>query len=153
MNVSIRGLDTFDQSLVELLKVDGRRSFTDIAQELGVAVSTVRNRYNRLVKEGVLHILGWVDPIKSDFKAYNRVTIEVRPSSKIRKVADQLAQIPEISFLALTSGTSDIEINLVCRDNEHLLRVMNQQVHTIEGVFKTESTVYYEVCKWAFHDV
>lgn len=146
-------LDEFDQQLIALLKKDGRMSFTDIAHQLKVAVSTVRNRYNKLIDEKILHILGWVDPTKTAFHSYSRVTIEVQPTALFDKVANALAQVSEVSFVAITSGSSDIEINLMCRDNKHLLEVMKQKIHTIEGVHRTNSTVYYEVRKWAAHDI
>ena len=142
-------LDSFDKSLVSLLKKDGRMSFTDIAAELSVSVSTVRNRYSRLVKEGIVHILGWVDPTKSGLNSYNRVTIEVSPSNLLESVVAALMKIEEVSFLAVTSGPTDIEINLICRDNRHLLEVMKEKIFTIEGVLNTNSTVYYSVYKWA----
>ena len=144
-------MDEFDHKLVALLKQDGRMSFTDIAQQLEVAVSTVRNRYNRLVDENILHILGWVDPTKANYHSYSRVTIEVRPSHLLESAVQALAQIEEVSFLAITSGDADVEINLTCRDNEHLLQVMQNKIHPIEGVFKTTSTIYLEVKKWASH--
>ena len=146
-------LDDFDKQLIELLKKDGRMSFTDIAHRLNVAVSTIRNRYNRLVDEKVLHILGWVDPTKSDYNSYSRVMIEVQPSSLFDEVASALTQIEEVSFVAITSGHADIEVNLMCKDNKHLLHVMKNKIHTIEGVHKTTSTVYYEVRKWATHNI
>ncbi|OBX25251.1 Lrp/AsnC family transcriptional regulator for asnA, asnC and gidA [Gelidibacter algens] len=142
-----------DKALLQFFKRDGRMSFTDIASELKLSVSTVRNRYNKLVEEGVLHILGWVDPTKTGFNSYNRVTIEVSPSNLIDSVADELMKIKEISFLALTSGPSDIEINLICRDNRHLLDVMKKNIFTIPGVKNTQSTIYYNVYKWADHEM
>jgi len=142
-------LDGFDESLVKLLKQDGRLSFTDIASELNVSVSTVRNRYRKLVDEGIIHILGWVDPTKTGFNSYNRVTIEVSPSILIEPVAKALAKIKEVSFVAVTSGPTDIEINLICRDNRHLHQVMKEKIFTIEGVHNTNSTIYYSVYKWA----
>ncbi|WP_224484110.1 Lrp/AsnC family transcriptional regulator [Robertkochia aurantiaca] len=145
-------MDDFDKALVDLLQKDGRMSFTDIAGRLNVSVSTVRNRYNRLVDDKVLHILGWVDPTKSGMNAYNRITIEVSPSHLIEKVARELMNVEEVSFLAVTSGAADIEINLICRDNKHLMEVMRNKVFPIEGVFRTESTVYYNVYKWASND-
>ena len=120
-------LDDFDQQLVKLLQKDGRMSFTDIASVLNVAVSTVRNRYKKLVDDKVLHILGWVDPTKSAYNSYSRVTIEIQPSSMIEEVAEQLAKVAEVSFLAITSGPADIEVNLMCRDNKHLLEVMKKK--------------------------
>ena len=146
-------LDNFDRQLIELLKRDGRMSFTDIANQLDVAVSTIRNRYNRLVDDKVLHILGWVDPTKSNYNAYSRVMIEVQPSSLFDEVATALTQIDEVSFVAVTSGDADIEVNLMCRDNKHLLDVMKNKIHTIEGVNNTTSTVYYEVRKWASYNI
>ncbi len=146
-------LDEFDQKLIQLLKKDGRMSFTDIAAELNVAVSTVRNRYNKLKDDKILHILGWVDPTRTSYTVYNRLTIEVEPSSLVDKVADALVRIEEVSFLGITSGPTDIEINLLCRDNEHLLQVMRDKIHSIKGIHRTNSTVYYEVRKWASHEI
>ena len=146
-------LDNFDKQLIELLKKDGRMSFTDIANLLHVSVSTVRNRYNRLVDEKILHILGWIDPTKSDYNSYSRVMIEVQPSSLFDEVATALSQVEEVSFVAITSGNADIEINLMCKDNKHLLDVMKNKIHTIKGVEKTTSTVYYEVRKWAAYNL
>lgn len=143
------GLDASDQALINLLKMDGRMSFTDIAAKLSVSVSTVRNRYNKLVEEGIIHILGWVDPTKTGLNSYNRVTIEVSPSSLIEPVAKVLAKIKEVSFVAVTSGPTDIEINLICRDNLHLHEVMRDKIFTIKGVHNTNSTIYYNVYKWA----
>ncbi|MEM6318695.1 MAG: Lrp/AsnC family transcriptional regulator [Bacteroidota bacterium] len=153
MKKSALVLDDFDKQLVQLLVKDGRMSFTEIASRLNVAVSTVRNRYNKLVDEKVLHILGWVDPTKSAYNSYSRVTLEIKPSSLFDTVAQQLMDIEEVSFLAITSGPSDIEINLMCRDNAHLLEVMKNKIHPIEGVHTTTSTVYYEVRKWASYDL
>lgn len=146
-------MDGFDQKLIDLLRKDGRMSFTDIALQLGVAVSTVRNRYNKLVADKTLHILGWVDPTRASYNSYSRVTIDVKPSSRIDAVAKQLAQIEEVSFLAITSGPSAIEINLMCIDNAHLLEVLQKKIHPIEGIYDTTSTIYYEVRKWASHTI
>lgn len=145
--------DKFDQELVGLLREDGRISFTDMAKILGVSVSTVRNRYNKLVDDKVLHILGWVDPTRTGFNSYNRITIDVRPSGLIESVAQQLTMVEEVSFLALTSGGADIEINLICKDHHHYQQVIREKIHSIEGVYNTSSTIYYQVYKWAAHNI
>lgn len=153
MTDSISQLDEFDKKLISLLRMDGRMSFTDIAQKLNVAISTVRNRYNKLVEDKVLYIMGWVDPMMSEYNSYNRVTIEVVPSNLIESVADELMNVEEISFLAITSGEADIEINLMCKNNDHLLDVMKNKILPVKGVHRTNSAVYYEVRKWAAYDL
>jgi len=146
-------LDHLDFSILALLQEDGRKTFTDIAEELGVAVGTIRNRYHKLIQENILHIIGWTDPVQAGYNAYARINITVRPSEKIRQVADAVLRIPEVTFLAVTSGNYDLEVNLLCKDNLTLLHIMSQHIHTIEGVYETNTTVYFEVLKWASHDV
>ncbi len=146
-------LDSVDVALLKYLRRDGRRSFTDLAQELNVSVGMVRNRYYRLVERGLLHIIGWTDPVKAGLNAYARVVLKVRPTELIREVADALMHIEEVSFVALTTGVYDLEINLTCRTNDHLLDVLHHQIHKLEGVFETSTTMYLKVLKWASHDV
>ena len=146
-------LDPTDIAILRFLQKDGRMSFTDLSQALNVSVGMIRNRYNRLVEKNILHIIGWADPVKAGLNAYARVILKIRPTQHIRAVADQLMQLDEVSFLALTSGNYDLEINLTCRNNEHLLEVMHSDIHSIEGVFETSTTMYLEIMKWATHDV
>jgi len=146
-------LDKMDFTILTHLQKDGRKSFTDIAEEMQVSVGTIRNRYNRLLKENVLHIIGWTDPVQAGYNAYARVTIQVKPTELIRVVAQQLLPIREISFLAITSGQYDLEINLLCKNNKQLLEVMHEKIHKINGVHETHTTIYFEVLKWASHDV
>tara|TARA_R100001143_G_scaffold63267_1_gene69254 strand:+ start:16019 stop:16546 length:528 start_codon:yes stop_codon:yes gene_type:complete len=147
------GLDKADIYILNSLGRDGRKSFTDLAQELGVSVGMVRNRYKRLVDEGVLHIIGWSDPVKNGMNAYSRVVLKVRPTELISKVAEKLVEIPEVSFVALTTGNYDLEINVTCRDNTALLKLMHNKIHTIEGVYETNTTMYMQILKWAAHNV
>ena len=146
-------LDKLDFSILRHLQEDGRKSFTEIADEMKVSVGTIRNRYNKLVQDNVLHIIGWTDPVRAGFNSYARVNVEIRPAKLVREVANQLLEIPEVSFLAITSGNYDLEINLVCKNNQHLLQVMHEGILKIEGVFETHTTIYFEVLKWASHDV
>jgi len=146
-------LDKTDIHILNSLSDDGRRSFTDISQELGVSVGMVRNRYNRLVEEGILHIIGWTDPVKNGMNAYARVVLKVRPTELIPEVAEKLTEIDEVSFVALTTGVYDLEINVTCRNNSDLLVLMHEKMHPIKGVYETSTTMYLKILKWAAHNV
>ncbi|MCC5941308.1 MAG: Lrp/AsnC family transcriptional regulator [Balneolaceae bacterium] len=146
-------LDKTDVYLLNTLSNDGRKSFTELAQELNASVGMVRNRYKRLVDEGVLHIIGWTDPVKSGMNSYARIVMKIRPTEMIRTVAEQVAEIDEVSFVALTTGNYDLEINVTCQNNSDLLKLMHSRIHTIKGVFETSTTMYMEILKWASHQV
>jgi len=135
------------------LQEDGRKSFTDISQETGMSVGAIRNRYNKLLQENVLHIIGWTDPVKAGFNSYSRVNISIRPTELINEVANQLVSLAPVTFVGMTSGNYDIEVNLLCKDNAELLEVMHEQIHKIQGVYETHTTIYLKVLKWASHNV
>lgn len=139
-------LDDLDFSILHRLQKDGRKSFTDLAEELNVSVSTIRNRVTRLLEEKALEIIGRVDPTKVGFNAYAQLFISVRPVSLLENVAKELLVKEEVSFLALTTGSYDIEINLMCRNNNHLTNVISE-VQKVEGVFETKTNMYFKILK------
>ncbi|MCP4458239.1 MAG: AsnC family transcriptional regulator [Cytophagales bacterium] len=142
-------LDKLDYKILSQLLEDGRKSFTDIADELKVAISTVRNRYNKLVKSGALRIIGRTNPYKLGFQVYSRIDINVKPHNKIEKVIEELIEMPELTFLVTTSGKYSIEVSVACKDHNHFNELMNVRVSNIDGVDEMESTMYYQVRKWA----
>lgn len=146
-------LDTLDYQILEQLIRDGRKSFTDIADELKVSVGTVRNRYNAFIENDLLTIIGRVNPEKIGFHTYAQILIKVRPVDKVRIVADKIAALPEVSFLAMTTGAFDLEVNVMCRDNEHLVQLMTNHITKMDGIFESATNIYFKVYKYAQPDL
>ncbi len=146
-------LDDLDYKILEQLIKDGRKSFTDIADELNVSVGTVRNRYNVFVDNELLTIIGRVNPDKIGFHTYAQILIKVRPVDKVAEVAERIAKLPEVSFLAMTTGAYDLEVNVMCRNNEHLVQLMTTQVTKMDGIFESATNIYFKVYKYAQPDL
>ena len=145
-------LDDLDFSILSYLQQDGRVSFTVIAEKLNVSIGTIRTRFNRLIEEGTISIIGRVDPDKVGFRSYAHIAVYIRPATFKEQVARQIAKLPEVSFLAMTSGAYDLEVNVMCRDNDHLVHFVNQ-LSEIEGVYQTNTTIYFKVYKYAQPDL
>lgn len=145
-------LDDLDFSILSYLQQDGRVSFTVIAEKLNVSIGTIRTRFNRLIEEGTISIIGRVDPDKVGFRSYAHIAVYIRPATFKEQVAKQIAKLPEVSFLAMTSGAYDLEVNVMCRDNDHLVQFVNQ-LSEIEGVYQTNTTIYFKVYKYAQPDL
>jgi len=47
-------MDSLDKQILELLSVDGRKSYRKISRELGVSVGTIHNRVDKLTKSGII---------------------------------------------------------------------------------------------------
>ena len=58
----LNSLDELDFAILSHLREDGRKSFTELVNMLDVSVSTIRNRYARLVEDNVLQVYGRVKP-------------------------------------------------------------------------------------------
>src|SRR5580765_1504840 len=100
-------LDKLDFEILSFLQEDGRMSFTVIADKLKVSIGTVRTRFNKLIEDGTVNIIGRVDPDKVGFRCYAHIAVFVRPATLKEKVAQKISGLPEVSFLAMTSGDYD----------------------------------------------
>lgn len=145
-------LDELDFQILNCLQDDGRMSFTVIADKLNVSIGTVRTRFNKLLEDGTVNIIGRVDPDKVGFRCYAHIAVFVRPATLKEKVAQKIARLPEVSFLAMTSGDYDLEVDVMCRDNNHLVDFVNN-ISKIEGVHQTKTTIYFKVYKYAQPDL
>ena len=53
----------------------------------------------------------------------------------------QLKNIPEVIECHYTTGNWSIFVKLLCRDNEHLMQLLNKNIQSIEGVSRTETFI------------
>lgn len=150
MDTSI--LDNLDFDILSCLQQDGRMSFTVMAEKLNVSVGTIRTRVNKLIEDGTISIIGRVNPDKVGFRSYAHIAVYVRPATMKEKVAKKIATFKEVSFLAMTSGDYDLEVDVMCKDNEHLVEFVNK-ISAIEGVNQTKTTIYFKVYKYAQPDL
>jgi Lrp/AsnC family transcriptional regulator for asnA, asnC and gidA len=145
-------LDDLDFKIVNCLQQDGRMSLTVMAEKLDVSVGTIRTRVNKLIEDKTISIIGRVDPEKVGFHAYAHIAVFIRPAPLKEPVAQQIALLPEVSFLAMTSGDYDLEVDVMCRDNDHLVDFVNR-ISGMEGVYHTKTTIYFKVYKYAQPDL
>ena len=136
-----RKLDAIDQAIVQRLSQDARISNGHIAGQLGVTEGTVRARIKWMEAEKLIRITAVtnIDRFRDATLAY--IWIEVERSGQTRAVAETLAGIPELGFVGVMLGRSDILAITMVRNTEHLAQFIHQRINTIDGVRRTESTL------------
>jgi len=136
-----RKLDSVDQAIVERLSPDARISNSQIAEQLGVSEGTVRARIKRMEEEGQIRITAVtnIDRLQNATLAY--IWIEVERTDQAREIARTLSEIPELGFVAVMLGRSDILAITMVRNTEHLARFVHGNISCIPGVRRTESTL------------
>ena len=53
----------------------------------------------------------------------------------------QLKNIAEVIECHYTTGNWSIFVKLLCRDNEHMMQLLNKNIQSIEGVSRTETFI------------
>lgn len=142
---SHQGLDELDYSIMSHLQLNGRKSFKDIAAALNVSIGTIRNRYTKLANNGMIQVLGYAIPEKVGFQANAQLRISIRPSNRIKQIAEALMQLPECGFLAMTSGEYELCMEVLCPNNDHLTKLVQERIYTIEGVHHVNITMYLKL--------
>jgi Lrp/AsnC family transcriptional regulator for asnA, asnC and gidA len=138
-----------DKRIIEHLQQDGRRAFTRIAADLGVSEAAIRARTNRLIERGILQVVGVTDPMKLGFHQQAMIGIRCE-ADRLIEVADAVAAFPEVDYVVVTAGSYDILIEVVCEDNEALLRFLAERLRRVEGVRETETFVYLRMVKQTY---
>ena len=85
-------LDDLDFAILSFLQKDGRMSFTVIAEKLKVSIGTIRTRFNKLIEDGTINIIGRVDPEKVGFRSYAHIAVYVRPATLKEKVDQKISK-------------------------------------------------------------
>ncbi|GAA2139798.1 Lrp/AsnC family transcriptional regulator [Kitasatospora kazusensis] len=99
-------LDELDRAIVQALMIDGRAAFSRIAEVLDVSDQTVIRRYRRLRGGGWLRVVGL--PLGHRVGLFESwLRIQCVPDAAIA-VADALARRPDISWVTLNSGGTEI---------------------------------------------
>ena len=143
-------LDDINRGIVSLLLTDGRISSAEIARRLADDVSerVVRYRIECLRRDGVIHIGAVVNPQAVGFPVMGDVIIEVA-AGKLRPLAEQLAAFENVSYVAAAAGDGDLSIQVYARDNDELVRFVDEVVGHLDGVLHTR-TVFVP---WKLKDV
>ena len=140
-------LDDVAKQIIEQLQEDGRRPYATIGKAVGLSEAAVRQRVQRLLDAGVMQIVAVTDPLQLGFP--RQAMIGLRTDGDLERVADRLAEFDEIDYVVITAGSFDLLAEVVCRNDEHLLEIL-QRLRAVEGVLSTEAFVYLKLRKQTY---
>jgi Lrp/AsnC family transcriptional regulator for asnA, asnC and gidA len=139
-------LDETDAKILDALRKDGRVAFAQIAEQLGVSPGMIRQRYSRLVDQGILKVVAITNPLGMGYKTMAMIGIRA-DGSKLMAVAEKVSKLDEVIYLVIASGRFDIFAEVVCLDHEDLLRFITEKLSTIDGVRDSESFLHLKIVK------
>jgi Lrp/AsnC family transcriptional regulator for asnA, asnC and gidA len=141
-----RTIDTTDSRIIGLLQKDGRISNIKIARALGISEATVRNRLQKLVDDRIVQIVAVCDPFKIGFGIVGSISINIDPK-KVNNVLAALSNLQEVWYIALTTGSTDVDIDFNVKSLDDLRVLVYDKITRIDGVLRTETSVIMDFVK------
>jgi len=141
-------LDPADRQIIEMLQVDGRRSYGSMAEQVGLSETAVRRRVQRLRETKAVDIVAVTDPLQLGFQ--REAMLGVRVNGDAREVADAIAAIDEAIYVVMTAGSFDLLVEMICEDDDHLFHVLNDRIRALPGVTEVETFVYLKLAKQTY---
>ncbi|MFC7766532.1 Lrp/AsnC family transcriptional regulator [Leucobacter soli] len=120
-------------------------TFDSLAAELGISETMVRKRYTALTRAGAMRVIAIANPLHLGYAATGWLAITCSASGSIGDIAEELTRIDEVSYVAITAGSYDIVVEVVCKTHEDLLSLIDSRVRPIAGIERTEMWLYLDL--------
>lgn len=126
-------LDAVDRQIVSILQQDGRTANVEIARRVGISEATVRKRLERLTADHTIRVTAVPNAARVGFSTVTFITLHV-DLSYLDRIAEQLAQAPEVRSIYYTTGESDLVVEAWFRSSQDLLRFLTHEIASIPGI-------------------
>ncbi len=135
-------LDGIDKRILRHLMEDARTPILEIARDIGISGAAIHQRLRKLEKSGLISGSKFViNPKILGYSTMAYIGIYLDKAMSNPKAVKELEKIPEVLECHYTTGDWSILIKVLCRDNEHLMQLLNRKIQQIEGVSRTETFI------------
>ena len=135
-------IDGIDKKILRFLMADARKPVLEIARKIGISGAAIHQRLRKLEASGLIAGSKFIINPKvlgDTTMAYIGIYLDKAMSNPL--AVKELQKIPEVLECHYTTGNWSILIKVLCRDNEHLMHVLNRDIQQIEGVSRTETFI------------
>jgi Lrp/AsnC family transcriptional regulator, regulator for asnA, asnC and gidA len=135
-------IDGIDKEILRDLMTDARMPILQIANKIGISGAAIHQRLRKLEQSGV--ISGSKFTINNKVLGYSTmafVGVYLDKASSNPDAVRELRKIPEVLECHYTTGNWSILIKIICKDNQHLMNLLNTKIQAIEGVSRTETFI------------
>lgn len=142
-------VDDIDRNIVAQLRINGRATNQQIADNLDLTAATVSTRIRRMEDANKLRVVAVSDFAAHGYNVLMEVAIEVdgRPASE---VAAELAEFSEVFAAHLVTGRYDIDMLVALRDFDELPELLFEKFSKVRGIRSLTPAIAVDVIKYKF---
>jgi len=135
-------IDGIDKKILRALMKNARTPILQIAREVGISGAAIHQRLRKLEKSELLSGSKFIiNPKALGYTTMAFVGIFLDKAISNPEAVKQLKRIPEVIECHYTTGKWSVFIKIICKDNEHLMHLLNNNIQSIKGISRTETFV------------
>lgn len=135
-------IDGIDKEILRDLMQDARKPILQIANKVGISGAAIHQRLKKMEQAGVVSGSKYVVDVKVlGYSTMAFVGVYLDKAMSNPEAVKELKKIPEVLECHYTTGNWSILIKIICKDNEHLMQLLNKKIQAIEGVSRTETFI------------
>ena len=135
-------LDGIDKKILRALMQDARTPVLVIAREVGISGAAIHQRLRKLEKSGLIAGSKFIiDPKILGYTTMAFIGVYLDKAVSNPEAVKQLKKIPEVIECHYTTGNWSVFIKILCKDNSHLMHLLNNDIQSITGVSRTETFI------------
>lgn len=135
-------IDGIDKKILRALMADARTPILEIARLVGISGAAIHQRLRKLEKSGLIAGSKFViNPKVLGYTTMAFIGVYLDKAVSNPQAVKQLQKIPEVLECHYTTGDWSIFIKVLCKDNAHLMHVLNHDIQSITGVSRTETFI------------
>lgn len=138
------GFDQLDHAILQELQMNGRVSVADLARKIHLSPPAVYQRIKRLERAGVIsQYVALVDREAAGYDLLCFIRVSIQPHTKecMALFQQAIAGHPAVLECYHTAGTFDLLMKVVMRNQKELERFVNDELMTIAGVERIETSL------------
>ena len=138
-------IDGIDKKILRALMQDARTPILEIARQVGISGAAIHQRLRKLESSELISGSKFViNPKSLGYTTMAFIGIFLDKASSNPDAVKQLKKVPEVLECHYTTGNWSILIKVLCKDNEHLMHLLNKEIQSIKGVSRTETFISLE---------
>ncbi|MBE9490733.1 MAG: Lrp/AsnC ligand binding domain-containing protein [Bacteroidetes bacterium] len=138
-------IDGIDKKILRALMEDARTPILQIARQVGISGAAIHQRLRKLESSNLISGSKFIiNPKILGYTTMAFIGIFLDKAVSNPQAVKQLKKIPEVLECHYTTGNWSVLIKVLCKDNEHLMHVLNKEIQSIKGVSRTETFISLE---------
>jgi Lrp/AsnC family transcriptional regulator for asnA, asnC and gidA len=135
-------IDGIDKILLNGLMQNARMSINQLSKQVGISGAAVHQRIKKLEKSGLIHGSQiTINPKQLGYTTLAFVGIYLDKAMNNPSAVTQLKKINEVIECHYTTGDWSVLVKILCKDNEHLMNLLNNHIQKIPGISRTETFI------------